>query len=140
MDEFIQLIMKQLGVSAEEGKSATGSIMKMVKDQVGESLFSQISEKLPGVQGLMGASEKGAASGGGGGGLMGSLTSLAGSLLGDKAKGLAEITSVLSKAGLSLDKIPMFISALVTFLKSKLGNELFANVAAKLPELLGKSS
>ena len=139
MDEFIQMVTKQLGVSNETGKSATGGILKMIQDQIGGDLFAKVQEQLPGVQGLIGAAEKsGAAETGGGGGLMGSLTSMAGSLLGGKAKGLADITAALSKSGLSLDKIPQFLSLLVGFLKDKLGSDLFASVAAKLPELLGK--
>ena len=139
MDEFIQMVTKQLGVSNETGKSATGGILKMIQDQIGGDLFAKVQEQLPGVQGLIGAAEKsGAAETGGGGGLMGSLTSMAGSLLGGKAKGLADITAALSKSGLSLDKIPQFLSLLVGFLKDKLGSDLFAAVAAKLPELLGK--
>ena len=72
------------------------------------------------------------------GGLMGSLTSLAGSLLGDKAKGIADVTAALTKAGISVDKIPQYLKMLIDFLKSKLGNDLFAKLAAKLPELLGQ--
>ena len=140
MDEFIQMVTKQLGVSDETGKSATGGIMKMIKDQVGGDLFAKVQEQLPGVQGLLGAAEKsgGPEASGSGGGLMGSLTSMAGSLLGGKAKGLADITAALTKSGLSLDKAPQFISLLVGFLKDKLGSDLFASVAAKLPDLLGK--
>ena len=69
---------------------------------------------------------------------MGSLTSMAGSLLGGKAKGLAEITAALTKSGLSVEKIPQFMTLLIDFLKDKLGNDLFATLAAKLPELLGR--
>ena len=138
MDEFIQMVTKQLGVSDETGKSATGGILKMIQDQIDGDLFAKVQEQLPGIQGLIGASENSGAAETGGGGLMGSLTSMAGSLLGGKAKGLADITAALSKSGLSLDKIPQFLSLLVGFLKDKLGNDLFASVAAKLPELLGK--
>lgn len=136
MDEFIQLVTKQLGVSSETSKSATGGILKMLQDQLGGELFAKVQAQLPGVQGLIGAADKGAADAGGG--LMGSLTSMAGSLLGGKAKGLAEITAALTKSGLSVEKIPQFMTLLIDFLKDKLGNDLFATLAAKLPELLGR--
>jgi hypothetical protein len=137
MDEFIQMVTKQLGISAADGKASTGSILKMIQDQLDPATFSQITSKLPGVQGLISEAQSAVGSESSGG-LMGSLTSLAGSMLGGKAKGLAEITSTLTKAGLSIDKIPQYLSMLVDFLKNKLGNDLFASVAAKLPELLGK--
>lgn len=136
MDEFIQLITKQLGLSAADGKTATGSILKLIRDQLDEATFSQLSAKLPGVQGLISDAQKSAD---GSGSLMGSLASMAGSLLGEKGKGLAEITAALTKSGVSLDKVPQYITMLIEFLKGKLGNELFAAVAAKLPELLGKA-
>ncbi len=134
MDEFIQLVTKQLGLSAADGKSATGSILKMIQEQLDPATFSQITSKLPGIQGLISDSQQAVGSGG----LMGSLTSLAGSFMGEKAKGVAEITAALTKSGVSLDKIPQYLTMLIEFLKNKLGNDLFASVAAKLPELLGK--
>ena len=140
MDEFIQMVTRQLGVSNETGKSATGGILKMIQDQIGGDLFAKVQEQIPGVQGLIGAAEKSQAASGdaGGGGLMGSLTSMAGSMLGGKAKGYADIISALTKSGLSADKIPQYLSLLVDFLKEKLGSDLFAKVVAKLPELLGQ--
>ena len=134
MDEFIQLLTKQLGLSTTDGQSATGNILKLIQSHLDPALFAQISENLPGVQGLISDAEGSANEGG----LMGSLTSLAGSLLGDKAKGIADVTAALTKAGVSVDKIPQYLKMLVDFLKSKLGNELFAKLAAKLPELLGQ--
>jgi len=135
MDEFIKLISAQLGLNPEKGKAATGSILSLIKDQLDEQTFAQITSKLPGVQQLISAGDSGSSSGGG---MLGSLTSMAGSLLGGKAKAVAEVTATLSKHGLSVDKIPQYLSMLIEFLKAKLGNDLFAKVAAKLPELLGK--
>lgn len=138
MEEFIQMVTKQLGVSDETGKIATGGILKMLQDQLGGDLFAQVQQQLPGIQGLIGAAEKSGVAEDGGGGLMGSLTSMAGSLLGGKAKGYADIMSALTKSGLSADKIPQYLSLLVSFLKEKLGSDLFAKVASRLPELLGQ--
>ena len=139
MDEFIQLVTKQLGVSSETSKSATGGILKMLQDQLGGELFAKVQAQLPGIQGLIGAADKaGTGATDAGGGLMGSLTSMAGSLLSGKAKGLAEVTAALTKSGLSIEKIPQFMTLLIDFLKDKLGNDLFATLAAKLPELLGR--
>lgn len=122
MDEFIQLITKQMGISAADSKSATGNILKLIKDHLDEKTFARISDKLPDVQALVSGSENAPSSGG----LMGSLSSLAGSMLGEKARGIADITAALTKAGISLDKIPQYLTMLIDFLKNKLGNELFA--------------
>lgn len=136
MDEFIQMISAQLGLNPDKGKAATGSILNLIKEQLDDQTFAQISAKLPGIQGLIGAGETSGS--GQSGGMFGSLSSMAGSLLGGKAKAIAEVTATLTKHGLSVDKIPQYLSLLIEFLKAKLGNDLFAKVAAKLPELLGK--
>lgn len=84
-----------------------------------------MQEQLLGIEGLISGAEKFQAAGGdsGGGGLMGSLTSMAGSLLGGKAKGYAGIISALTRSGLSADKIPQYSTLLVGFLKEKLGSD-----------------
>lgn len=133
MDEFIQLAARQLGIGSDEIRSATGSIMKLVKDHLDDTSFSQISSKLPGVQSLLSDSDDSAAAGG----LIGSLTSLAGSLLGDKAGGLASIAAILAKSGISLEKSADFMKMLIDFLKARLGGDLFETVMAKLPDLIG---
>ena len=138
MDEFIQMLAKQLGVSDETVKSATGGILKMLEDQLGSDLFAKVKVQLPDAQGLITAAEKSGASESNGGGLVGSLASIAGSLLGGKAGELADLTGALTKSGLSVDKIPQFMSMLIEFIKQKLGNDLFATIAAKLPDLLVK--
>lgn len=133
MDEFIQLISAQLGLDPEKARSATGGILNLIREHLDDQTFAQISSRLPGIQGLNGAG----GSPGSAGGMLDSLTSLAGSLLGGKAKTIADISAILTKHGLSVDKIPQYLALLIDFLKARLGNDLFAKVAAKLPELLG---
>ena len=64
MDEFIQLLTKQLGLSTTDGQSATGNILKLIQSHLDPALFAQISEKLPGVQGLISDAEGSAKEGG----------------------------------------------------------------------------
>lgn len=40
MDEFIQMVTRQLGVSNVTGKSATCGILKMIQGQIGGDLFA----------------------------------------------------------------------------------------------------
>lgn len=135
MDDFLQLVSKQLGISTDISRSAAGGIMRMIQERLGDTDFAEISQKLPGIQALI--SDSDSATSTGSGGLLGSLTSLAGSLLGEKAGGLAEVAAVLAKSGISLEKSADFMKLLVDFLKQKLGNHTFEVLLAKLPELLG---
>jgi len=142
MDELIQSVIKQFGISAEQGKSAVGGVVDLMKHQLDDETFSQISRKVPGLQAMLdGSKNQGTGKEGGeedSGGLLGTLASAAGSILGGKAKSVADIAAILNKSGLSLEKLPQFLSLVSEFLKNKLGKELFAVVLSKLPDLLGK--
>jgi len=140
MDEFIKMVTSQLGIGEDASRSATGGILKMLKDQLDDSTFGSVMDKLPGASALLADAESGEAAGsGGGGGLMGSLTSMAGSLLGGGGGGAAGVAKALGDSGIGLDKAGGFLSTLVTFLKEKLGDDMFGTIAAQLPALLGKS-
>ena len=99
MEEFISMVTEQLGIGEKEGRSATGGILDMLKEQLDDSTFGSIMEKLPGAEGLLGQADSGD---GGGGGLMGSLASVAGSLMGGEGGGLANIMKILSDSGISI--------------------------------------
>jgi len=134
MDEFLKMVAKQLGIDDAQVRTATGGIMNFVREQIGETDFSEIASKLPGVQRLISESENAPDAGGG---LLGSLTSLAGSLLGEKGGSLATIASIFAKSGISLEKSADFLTMLVDFLRNKLGSDVFETLVAKLPDLLG---
>ena len=137
MDEFFSMISDQLGIGEAEGRAATGGILKIIKEQLDDSTFHSVLEKLPGADAVLGEAEAGG--GDGGGGLMGSLTSMAGSLLGGENSGAAGIAEALGSAGIGLDQVGGFMTTLIAFLKDKLGDDLFATFASGLPELLGGS-
>lgn len=132
MEEFISMIVEQLGLGEQETRSATGGVLDLLKDKLDDSTFSQVMDKLPGAESLVGASESGES---GGGGLFGSLTSMAGSLMG--GEGVGNIVKIFSDAGIGLDQATAFLSKLVEFLKDKLGGDLFSTVASNLPDLIG---
>ncbi len=134
MDEFISMVTKQLGIDESQSKSATGGILNVIKGQLDESTFGSLLGQLPGAESLL--KEAGSAQPAGGGGLMGSLTSMAGGLLGGKAGGIADITKAIGSSGISLDKASGFLTMLVSFLKDKLGDEVFSKLAASLPGLI----
>ena len=71
MDEFISMVTSQLGIGEEASRSATGGILKMVKEQLDDSTFGALLDKIPGADALIGeADEAGESSASGGGGLM----------------------------------------------------------------------
>ncbi|MEZ6063302.1 MAG: DUF2780 domain-containing protein [Planctomycetaceae bacterium] len=136
VEEFISLVTKQLGIDEGQSRSATGGILNVIKGQLDDSTFSSVLKKLPGADALLNEAQSGGGKSGGGGGLMGSLTSMAGSLLGGNAGGVAGITKAIGDSGIGLDKASGFLSLLVNFLKEKLGDDMFSKLAAKLPGLI----
>lgn len=137
MDEFISMVTEKLGIGESEGKSATAGVLGMLKDQLDESSFKSVLEKLPGAESLL-ADNPTAEPKSGGGGLLGSLTSMAGGLLGGgKSSGMAGMATALVGSGLGLDKIGDFVSMLMGYLKEKLGDDTFQSVLSAIPGLDG---
>ncbi len=118
MDEFISTIASQRGIIEDAGRSATGGILKLIKEQLDDSSFGNLAKKTPGAAALIGEAEAGT-SAPTGGGWMGSLTSMAGSMLGGWNSGLAGIAKTLGDSGIGLNKLGGFLSALIAFLKKK---------------------
>lgn len=140
MDEFIQSVIRQLGISEEQGRTATAGVLKVIREKLDDSSFSNLMDQLPGAQGLVrqaDAAPQGLSSGGGG--LLGSLTSMAGSLLGGSDSMAAQVTKTLAESGLGIDKVAGFIGMLVSYLKEKLGAEAFESLAKQLPDLIGRN-
>ena len=130
MEDFIKMAAGQLGLGEGETRSATGGVIDLIKGQLDAGTFSQIAEKIPGFDSL-GSDSAEADSGGGGmlGGLMGQAASMLGGDLG-KAAGVLDI---FNKAGMDTEKGGSFLSMFVDFVKDKVGDELWSNIAAYIP-------
>lgn len=134
MDEFISMVTEKLGIGEAEGKSATAGILGMIQGQMDESTFKTVLDKLPGAESLLQDGTAAEQDTGTGGGLLGSLSSMAGGLLGGgKKSGMAGMAAALAGSGLGLDKIGDFVSMLMGFLKDKLGDDTFQSVVSAIP-------
>jgi hypothetical protein len=136
VQEFIDLVTSQLGVGEAESKSATSGTMEFIKQQLDASTFPDLVSKLPGAEDFLAENEPSAAAQGSGGGLLGSLTSMAGSLMGGKGAGIAGVVAAIAASGISVDKAGGFLAMLINFIKDKLGNHGFSELAAQVPALL----
>ncbi|MDH3442740.1 MAG: DUF2780 domain-containing protein [Deltaproteobacteria bacterium] len=129
MEEFIQSAVKQLGISEDTAKTATGSLLGFLKNQGDNDTVQKLLAKLPGAEALI--SNAGASSGGGGGGLLGGLTSAIGGSLGGAGGALAALQS----SGLDASKGSSLVKMLVDYAKQKAGPELVEQALAKFPAL-----
>lgn len=129
MNEFIQLAAKQLGVSEDTSKSATGGMLGLLKDKLDGGDFSQLVNALPGAEALVPSGAKAGAQGAIGG-LMGAVSGALGGG-GGSLGALAQLAST----GLKMDQIGTFASLFLGFVKSKAGQDLVAKILGSIPEL-----
>ena len=132
MEDFIKMATSQLGIGETETRSATGGLLGMLKGQLGEGVFGELLEKLPGADALVGEAEA-ATEEDDGGGMLGGLLEKAGSLLGGNAGGAASLLGMLSKSGLDASQAGSFVTMFVDFVKDKLGDDLFGKIADFIP-------
>eukprot|EP00545_Synedropsis_sp_CCMP1620_P012874 CAMPEP_0119009472 /NCGR_PEP_ID=MMETSP1176-20130426/4385_1 /TAXON_ID=265551 /ORGANISM="Synedropsis recta cf, Strain CCMP1620" /LENGTH=163 /DNA_ID=CAMNT_0006961993 /DNA_START=171 /DNA_END=662 /DNA_ORIENTATION=- len=111
------------GMTAEQGKTATGGLFAFLKENVPAEQFSQIEEKLPGVDGAVDtyAKERAApaADAGGAAGMLGSAMSSAGA-----AGGLAGLMTTLTSKGIDPSMMQKFMPQVSTMVKAKCGIDI----------------
>ena len=131
MDDFIKMATDKLGMGESETRSATGGVLGMLKGQLGDGVFSQIAEKMPGAEALAAEAEN-AAPAEGGGGMLGGLVGKATSMLG-VGGGAAGMMGMLAGSGMDAAKGGSFLTMFAEFVKGKVGTELWSKIAGFIP-------
>lgn len=133
MEEFIQNIAKQLGISEAIAKQATSVILGFIKSKLADGDFGQLASQIPGLSDLASAEPSGEASGGGG--LLGGVMKMASSAIGGEAGDALELTGKLKETGLDIGQMGSFGSGLVDFIKDKAGDGAIDMLTSQMPEL-----
>lgn len=134
MQDFIQMAVKQLGVSESATKSAAGGILGMVQKTVGEGDFTKALGGVPGLTDLMKQGAAAKPDAGVGGAIGGMLGKLGGNLPGGVGQA-AGLMGIFKGAGLSTDKMGPFVGLLFNYLKGKAGAGNIDALLTKLPEI-----
>ena len=132
MQDFIRDAAAKLGIGEGQAASAAGGLFGLMKEHGDKADVSAMLQKLPGAQGLMDKA------GGGGGGLLGGLGGLggaAGGLLGGGAPKALGAAAMLSKTGLSADKLGSFMQLFTQYVQPLLGGDLLKRLTSKVPGL-----
>lgn len=136
MQQFIDLVTSQLEVGESESKLATSGIMDFIRDRLDDASYSKLISQLPGASEFLAENappiEQQAADG-----VLGSLTSMAGGLLGEKGAGIAGVAAAIAASGISIDKVGSFLTTLIGFIRDHLGAREFNELAAQIPDLFG---
>jgi hypothetical protein len=125
MQELVDLLTKNLGVSAPQAEGGAAVLFKAAKEKLGGAEFDRLLGGVPGLGDLL---SKAPASGGGLGGLLGGLAGA----MGGNAGLIATILGGFGKLGLTAEHAKKFVPVIMEFLKSKVGPE----VASKLENTL----
>ncbi|CAJ1946314.1 unnamed protein product [Cylindrotheca closterium] len=123
MDQLMKLA-GDAGLSEEQGKTATGGIMSMVKQNLDSGSYQKIVQQVPEVEGLVKDSDKEAT--GGGGGLMGQAMGMMGGSLGGagQAGSIASLLTLMQSKGIGAEQMNAFMPQLAAFIKSKCGVDI----------------
>ncbi|MET0066614.1 MAG: DUF2780 domain-containing protein [Candidatus Thiodiazotropha sp.] len=126
MMELIQQLVTATGVDQQQAEGGAGLIFGLLKEQLSSSDFSQVSEAVPGVEGLIGAAPE---SGGGLGGLLGGVASAMGA---GNLGSMASLADGFSKLDLDMGMVGKFMPVVLSYLQSQGGEGLVAMVSKVL--------
>lgn len=129
MQDFIKIVVDNLGTDEKTAKSATGGLLGLIQQHADKADADELMGKLPGAADLLTQTS------GGGGGLLGGITSQLGSALGGGAGTALSVAGVLGGSGLDSGIFGKFVSLFLTFAKQKAGQELIGRLLGKIPEL-----
>ena len=122
MDSLLKMAA-DAGMTQEQGEAATGGIFALIKKNLDSGQYTQILEKIPGIDGLVNKHEEATSRDASSeGGLMGSLTSALGSSSG--AGGIAGLLAVLGKQGISAKSVNAYLPQIAPFIKKQCGIDI----------------
>lgn len=115
--ELAQMLMDNLNVQENQAKGGAGLIFQLAKSKLGDDKFAQISQHVPGLEGMLAAAPEDT-------GIAGALGGLASGLGGGKVEALGNLATLaggFSKLGLDEGMVGKFIPIVLSFVQSKGG-------------------
>jgi hypothetical protein len=123
--ELIDMLTKNLGVSAGQAEGGAGVLFKAAQGKLGAGEFGKLLGGVPGLSDLM---SKAPAAGGGLGGMLGGLAGA----LGGNAGAIATIVQGFGKLGLTTDHAKKFVPLILQFLQTKVGPDVIKKLEQTL--------
>lgn len=122
---LVNLLTQQLGVTEPQAQGGAGAIFDLAKQKLSPQEFSQVSNTVPDMNGLLEAAPKKEDSLGA---MFGGTTSIFGGG-GQSLEGLAGLASSFSQLGLSPDMASQFVPIILDYVKLN-GGETVSNLLA----------
>ncbi len=114
--DLLNMLTSQLGISEEQAGGGAGLIFNLAKEKLGGD-FSQITDAIPNVSGLMDKAPDA-----GGGGLMGAIGGIASSFGAGDIGNLASLAGGFSKLDLDAGMVTKFVPIVLEFVKGQAGD------------------
>jgi hypothetical protein len=125
MKELIDLLTKNLKITAPQAEGGAAVLFKAAKDKLGGEEFGKLLGNVPGVSDLM---NKAPPPSGGFGGLLGGLAGA----VGGNAGLITTILSGFAKLGLNAEDAKRFVPVNLEFLRSKVSPEVISKLEKTL--------
>lgn len=132
MQDFIENVVSQFGITEEQAKGATGGLFSLIQDNIDGSTFSELKTAIPAVSGLITSFQNQNVSSSS---ALGSLASFAGSMMGGKAKVATQAFQILQNFQLNADQSKSFATQLGAYIKGNVGDTLFSKLTDGFPEV-----
>jgi len=131
IQQVIDAIAVKAGIESAAAERAAGTILSVIQQEVDPQVAASLFAKLPGASELAAANAVNASSGG-------YLSSIATSVLGNKAGVLAAGLTQLEASGLTLAQIENVAANILAYVKTNAGGDIGRKVAEALPGLVKK--
>jgi hypothetical protein len=120
---LIDTLMKQLGVTSDQAQGGSGALFDVAKNNLSESDFSQVSEAVPGMDGMLAAAPKSGSDSATGNLLSGLAAASGNSTLTDATS----LINTFQQLGLSEGMVGKFTPVIIDYVKQN-GSEHLANI------------
>ena len=122
---LVNLLTQQLGITDAQAQGGAGAIFNFAKEKLNPQEFSQVSNTVPDMNGLLNAAPQKQSSMSG---MFGGATSMLGGT-GNSLEGLASLATSFSQLGLSPDLVNQFVPIILNYVKTN-GGEGVSNLLA----------
>jgi hypothetical protein len=129
MADIVNELVDQTGISRDTINKGVAALLAFFERELGSDVIAKVKSAIPGAE-QIGADPETSAAASPQGGLLGTLSNLAGKILGDKAGAGASLLANLSELGFKPEQIEDFLAKATAFIKQHLSPELLEKVLA----------
>ena len=121
--DLVDTLVKQLGVTSEQAQGGSGALFEVAKNNMSDSDFSQVSQAVPGMDGILAAAPKSESDSATGSLLSGIAAASGNSTLTDATS----LVNAFQQLDLSGDMVGQFTPVIIDYVKQNSGEQL-ANI------------